>query len=865
MKHASTTSATAVLVLAMLAACSGGGGDGGGAIALEAPPPSSEAIAEAVNAAASDPANDTSTNASASFTVLQAVGLPAVVVNGKAKVNFTVFSDGAVKSDLTLADMSLAIARLIPASGGNPAAWTNYVSLKATAAAGVGPGGSTSPPASAQQASNDPKTSEAQLVYNSAGYYTYTFTADITDPAWAKTINGVEYSTHGVSFVPAATHRVAIQLSYTNAAGEAVRVNPYFDFTFGGSGPYASTPLTDPATQDFLMSEVSSCNVCHEKLTAHGGGRVAIQYCDMCHNPGTTDPNSGNVLTMSTMVHKIHAGQLLASVPGGEKYTIWGYRDTEHDFSDVGYPQDMRNCAGCHTAGNPATPQGDKWKTAVSKQACLTCHANASGSPWYEGHRGFANAIVGPGADPNSMTNPQCLSCHAAGKSVSSGAVHWAQEQVHQALYKMNIDSVAFNDTPDHRGRSVTLTYSLTNPTAGNRPYRLLVNVVDCTANADGSLANCNNALFGNLKAYLAYQNMVGQAPWVTDFSAYGNGGNVAFACLYEGPKTASCPTTGVNDGSNHYTATIPVPDDSATAVAFGTAMVATAGQIKELKLRTDWSGPDRPPVDPPVRINTAAQHASAQVVLSGAAQARRVVVSDEKCNACHAVLGTASGSNTLPNAFHAGARNTWQACVVCHDANRVSSTVMTNGLQLDEAYKFNRLIHGIHGNAVRTYPFTNGNTVVGAFCNPANASAEAKAACNPALTLAPEVRNYAATVRWPGVGLNCNACHVDNSYLTDPGMLGSAVLKYGATAAGPAVFGGGVAVADPWNWNVISPVAASCTSCHDSPTALTHVASAGNATFGNLSQIQWPQETCADCHAVGYFMGVDRVHGYAK
>jgi phosphomannomutase len=33
----------------------------------------------------------------------------------------------------------------------------------------------------------------------------------------------------------------------------------------------------------------------------------------MCHNPGTTDANSGNVLTMQTMTHKIHAGRLLKS------------------------------------------------------------------------------------------------------------------------------------------------------------------------------------------------------------------------------------------------------------------------------------------------------------------------------------------------------------------------------------------------------------------------------------------------------------------------------------------------------------------------------------------------------------------------
>ena len=459
------------------------------------------------------------------------------------------------------------------------------------------------------------------------------------------------------------------------------------------------------------------------------------------------------------------------------------------------------------------------------------------------------------------MTNEDCLSCHFAGSSIASGVVHWPQTQVNQALYRMNIKSATFNDTADHRGRSVTLKYSMTNPTAGDTPYRLLVNAVDCTAMADGSLADCNNAQFGNLKAYLGYQNMVGRPTTTAEFSAYNNGGNVAFACLYEGPPTTACPTTAVNDGGNEYTATIPLPDDTATATAFGTAMVVTVGQIKELKLRTDWSGPDRPPVTPPVRVNTAAQHTSVQLALSGALQPRRVIVSDEKCNVCHAVLGTTSGSNTMANAFHSGARNTWQSCIVCHDPNLASATVMTDGSRLNEAYQFDRMIHGIHSNSMRFYPFTNGNLAVGAFCNPANTSPEAQAACDPALTLAPDVNNFATKVLWPGVGLNCDACHVNNSYVSDPSPLGAAVLKFGDSAAGPVVFGGTTLVGNRWDWNVISPMAASCTACHDSPAAKLHVASAGNATFGNLTQNQWPQETCADCHSQGLFMSVERVH----
>ena len=90
--------------------------------------------------------------------------------------------------------------------------------------------------------------------------------------------------------------------------------------------------------------------------------------------------NSGNPITFMTMVHKIHAGRFLAAAPGGEHYTIWGFNNTAFDFSEVGFPQDLRNCTRCHSGENPATPQGDNWKFRPSKEACLTCHANIHGS-----------------------------------------------------------------------------------------------------------------------------------------------------------------------------------------------------------------------------------------------------------------------------------------------------------------------------------------------------------------------------------------------------------------------------------------------------------------------------------------------------
>ncbi|HEY5308986.1 MAG TPA: cytochrome C, partial [Casimicrobiaceae bacterium] len=116
----------AAIALAVLAGCGGGSGSN--------PTPPSDPSGQ-IAAAAAVPANDTSTNALAPFTVVQGSGVPAVTVAGPPKVNFTVFSDGAVKTGLTLANVSFAIAKLVPGTNGNPDEWVSYVSRVATATA----------------------------------------------------------------------------------------------------------------------------------------------------------------------------------------------------------------------------------------------------------------------------------------------------------------------------------------------------------------------------------------------------------------------------------------------------------------------------------------------------------------------------------------------------------------------------------------------------------------------------------------------------------------------------------------------------------------------------------------------------------
>jgi len=859
----------AVSLFALVVAACGGGGGGDN---TAPPPPPDGSVKSTISTAATVAANDTSTNTSAPFAVVQGAGVPAVVVKGAPKVNFTVFSDRAVLSTLKLTNMSLAIAKLVPGVNGEIDQWVNYKSnmvVPLPTDPGTGGGGTPKLPSGALQATTDPKPAAlaaTQLVFNPDGYYTYTFSTDITDPT----------QTNGVVFEPGRTHRVAIQLSYTNAAGEAVIVNPNFDFTIDANGN--SVPVTDP-TLTRKMVDVGSCNGCHAKLALHGGGRVDTQYCVMCHNPGTTDPNSGHPVTFMTMVHKIHAGRGLNTAVGGENYTIWGFRNTAFDFSEVGFPQDLRNCATCHSGQNPATPQGDNWKTRPSKEACLTCHASGAGSLWETAHLPIAQGLVGPTAAALDLPNLQCATCHKPGSAIASERVHWSQVQQNGAKYKMNIVSATLTNTPTATTtRSVRVEYFLSDPTNGNAAYNLA------------------ETRFAGLQFRVAYQNLIGQPNWETEFTAYNNAGTGAVIAA----------NTGTNDGSNHYTVNVPLPNDTATAVAAGTARVVSIGAVVEARLEPKAAADPRPAAIPASNVNVVVQHASSEFAISGALKERRKIVSTEKCNVCHGGLGTASASNLKANAFHGGGRTTVEACVVCHDPNRMSATAMTNGLTLQESYQFKRMIHGIHGNGKRTYPFTGGNRVAAQFDDTGLqltdgiflSSYSVNIGTPPISTVVVPIgtpsltgstftsiakyiddqarlagytgapiaaaANFAEEVLWPGMvsGLNaknCNSCHVEDSYKVDRGPIGAVVSKLTDpnNPLSPLLL-------DPKAWLVITPKAASCTACHDSSKALAHVTSWGGAAFGNKAQsASWlTQETCGDCHSSGGFKAVDIVHG---
>ncbi|MCC6696636.1 MAG: OmcA/MtrC family decaheme c-type cytochrome [Candidatus Hydrogenedentes bacterium] len=159
---------------------------------------------------------------------------------------------------------------------------------------------------------------------------------------------------------PSASHQVAGQFTRLFGADQVTYpANAWFAFV-----PDGATPLE---TRDIVDTE--TCNTCHTRLEFHGGNRREIQYCIMCHNPQSTDGQSGTALDMPDMIHKIHMGEELPSVLDGEPYQIVGFGDEVHDYSDVVFPQDIRNCEVCH-----GEEKALFYLENPTKAGCASCH-----------------------------------------------------------------------------------------------------------------------------------------------------------------------------------------------------------------------------------------------------------------------------------------------------------------------------------------------------------------------------------------------------------------------------------------------------------------------------------------------------------
>lgn len=615
-------------LLGLLVACGGGGGGDRAAGVEPGPPPSGGGVTPPPPVIP-----EPSPAPYAEQEVLLAT-ITGVSLNdsNQAVVQFQLTNgDGTAILDLEVANIRFTIAKLQGSELGNfTGSWQSYVNRIETAGS-VGPGTENKLQATYER-------NEEGLVNNADGTYQYTFATDISNLP-EDILAQAETEELDLSYEADRTHRVAIQ--FDGAPGKA---NPFYDWV----------PATGATSGIFAMdiAATANCNNCHDPLAIHGGGRREIQYCVTCHNTGSTDANSGNTVDMKVMIHKIHMGANLPSVQAGGEYAIWGFRDSKHDYSNLHYPQDIRNCVNCHAGTGTGsdredlvlTAQGDNWSEYAYADACGSCHDGSYGHI-------------------DRYEDNQCSSCHSA--NGPAGTIAESHRMlVAEASETFKAEVVAVDNTMP--GEQPVVTFKISNPQTGE----------------DWDIKN--DPAFNDPGARLA----VGIA-WDTD--DYNNIGN-------QGDNASSVQTQDiasfVDNGDGSYSATMPVavPDGSeAPGIAATGSGAATIEGHPVLDVDDEEEGAETIPL-------TNAHAFFSIDEPDGSPVARRVRVELESCLACHGKLS-----------LHGANRNdSIESCVTCHNPRNTDKRVReiamdppTDGKD-EESIDFATMVHGIHAAGMR-------------------------------------------------------------------------------------------------------------------------------------------------------------------
>ena len=308
------------------------------------------------------------TNSLGKTGVVPKIQSAAIAKDGTITVRATIVDNNGLALDrlgvATLGPVSMSfIAAYIPAGQSQYVSYTTTV-LKPTLNLNM--------PAQTQ-AAND---SGGTFTNNAIGDYTYTFKtkAPTTFDATAVTSIGV------------------------SAARNLAAYGTFDEWAEVGNDVFSFIPNGDKVKATRSIATTNACNQCHDPLIGHGGSRLVVELCIMCHTPQTINPDTGLTQDMKVLVHKIHMGSSLPSVKAGTPYRIW-HRGAWSDFSTVVFPQDVRNCTTCHSAD---APQADNYKTNPTAEACGSCHDNVN----------FATGVNHAGGP--QIDNKQCASCHPA-------------------------------------------------------------------------------------------------------------------------------------------------------------------------------------------------------------------------------------------------------------------------------------------------------------------------------------------------------------------------------------------------------------------------------------------------------------------
>ena len=349
----------------------------------------------------------------------------------------------------------------------------------------------------------------------------------------------------------------------TDIVGKNYYANVEHNFRLDGAAP---TEKWDKINMD------TTCNNCHDPLSAHGGSRRDLKLCVMCHQPQTVDPDTGNTVDMKVMAHKIHRGENLPSVIAGTPYVIYGNNQSVNDYSHVVFPQDIRNCENCHIGSDPkvAGSQASVWLTKPSIEACGSCHDDVNFATG-ENHPG------GPQAD-----NSSCAACHVP----DSGEEYDASVKgAHTVPYK----------SKQLKGLKATIA-SITNLKPGQKPT-----VAFAITNGDGSAVDGSK---------------------LTTFAPLFGGPTTSYTKYYRESAVGKAlfdPATGLST----YTFTAAVP-----AEATGTWTVSADIYRNAILKRADGKAD--------ISVREVAFNPVKDSAITGSVKPRRKDVDVTNCNSCH-------------------------------------------------------------------------------------------------------------------------------------------------------------------------------------------------------------------------------------
>jgi OmcA/MtrC family decaheme c-type cytochrome len=605
---------------------------------------------------------------------------------GKPTVSLTLTNDlNQGLFGLPAEDINFVLSQLTPGTAGGSSEWQSYKTREDGGVPDV-------------QASTE-NGAEGDFKDVGDGTYTYEFASALTDyPA------GPEYDGNKV-------HRIGIEIR-----GQAPN---------SSNGIYTFIPATgDPAGEDVDARRIvdnDTCNACHDRLEFHGGPRTDVDYCVTCHNPYSTDGNTDNTVDMKALIHNIHAGR--------DGYVIFGFGDREHDYSDVRWTQDLRNCQTCHDEDDEEgdTPQASNWRLVQNRASCGTCHYD-DGIP----DNDMNDYAIEDGVHPGGIVFPddtQCVGCHGDTSEIADGRVrvakaHEIPEQIASENFAFNILSV----TNTAAGEFPVVQFSVTNPKAGDAPYNI---------QTDPEFTTCE----------FRESRLAVSIGWSTepDYTNAGTGNTPAQPVSMNPLTGPDCGGTSTDNGDGTFTVTSP------TAVPAGTTgtLAVTIDGHPAVDVDPEVDGAER------IAVTNVVAYA---VVTDTEAQPRRNAVAIEKCDDCHNRLSVHGNNRT----------DEPEVCVVCHNPNatdvnrRVPPCTDDLGSTDDVSIDFKRMIHLIHASGATGVPYD-----VCGFGFPSTA--------------------HSYDVTYPGHLNNCEGCHEPGGYYpVEAGEILGTTVDVGADLASP-------------------------------------------------------------------------------